>query len=213
MAHEVEAGTLANGLSDRVTVPRGRSASVLLLEKADLVVAEFIGDDLFAQSNLLPLADVASRLAPLRHTATQTASPPSCTPWAVTTQMLRRLAARAAPSAPLHAQRRFRRRPVGGHLGTGTATAHGRVRHVRPGLLLRSRVARVPGAERPWARLPRGARVRNRPHPPACGGRPGRQLGVGAAGAGADRRDGSTGGQGLDDLIPQSDMRPPLGLR
>lgn len=63
MADVAEAGIRNNGLSDRITVLRGRSTSLTLPERADLVVAEIIGDDPFDESILPSLADACRRHA------------------------------------------------------------------------------------------------------------------------------------------------------
>lgn len=63
MADVALAGFEANGLADRINLIRGRSTQVTLPEKATLVVAEVIGDDLFDEGILEILTDAKARLA------------------------------------------------------------------------------------------------------------------------------------------------------
>jgi hypothetical protein len=63
IAESAQAVFDANGLSDRITLIRGRSTQVSLPQRASLVVAEILGDDLFDEQILPTLADAAGRLA------------------------------------------------------------------------------------------------------------------------------------------------------
>ena len=63
MAETARRGITANGLADRVTVVHGTSTEISLPERADVVISETIGDDLFDESILPTLADAAARLA------------------------------------------------------------------------------------------------------------------------------------------------------
>ena len=63
MADVARRGVEANGLSDRITVVQGRSTEITLPRRADVVVSETIGDDLFDESILPTLHDAADRLA------------------------------------------------------------------------------------------------------------------------------------------------------
>lgn len=63
MAGVARRGAAEGGLADTVTVIHGSSTSLELPEKADLVVSEVIGDDLFGEGILRTMADAGRRLA------------------------------------------------------------------------------------------------------------------------------------------------------
>ncbi len=63
MSDVARRGVAANGLTEKVTVIHGMSTDVTLPQRADVVVSETVGDDLFDESILPTLHDAAERLA------------------------------------------------------------------------------------------------------------------------------------------------------